>query len=111
MVGHVPASKVLKFLAWMMLDEDLAKDLPPELVRVVPYRFVAKRRSGAKGRQVNPENEIRDRLIAEQVHWRITTEGLSETDAISQVMKFGEEVGAGVGFQTIKRAYKRHRNH
>jgi hypothetical protein len=111
MQGHVPAIEVRKFIAWMILDEDLVKNMPPEVARIVPYRLVVKRRSGAKGRHANPENEIRDRLIAAQVHSRITTQGLSETDAISQVMKLGEEVGAKVGFQTIKRAYKRHRNH
>lgn len=104
--GHQPGSAVLIYLGKMLLEaDDVTFTVPSRGTYPVPYRLVAKKRTRTKGRKRDPENDIRDLLIARNVA-RLSKDGGYEA-AVARMVEVSKETGANIERATIRKAYGR----
>jgi hypothetical protein len=107
LTGHRPGPKVLRYLAGM-LHPDFAPvfigfDGQPKTPDY-QYRLTVTSTTGARGPRDNPENDLRDRLIAAQVE-RKRAEGSTREEALVAV---AELCGGRSRIEMVRKAYSRH---
>ncbi len=103
-LGHAPGPGVLNFLARMLQHEslDTAKDRDE-----VPFRLVAQSRTGQRGRPLDPEIAVRDRLLALQVEKRVSA-GVTKEAAVADVVEMLDPNDADFkAARTVDEAHKR----
>jgi hypothetical protein len=105
--GHRPGPRVLQYLAGR-----LHPDLAPEYlgydgqtkVMEYPYRLEVESTTGARGRRDNPENDVRDMLIHEQIKLRRAAGASLEAAQIATA----ELCGGLSSLEMVRKAYRRH---
>jgi hypothetical protein len=97
-VGHVPCRDVMLYLAQMMNPAD-------DTENEIPFSLAVKSR-GQKGRRSNPENRVRDKLMAQNVERFMET--MSYHEALYAAAELMDVDGDGTNrFDTVEKAYKK----
>jgi len=92
--GHVPAPYVLKYVGKMLDPNGITTKDGSELV---PYRLLAKKRSGKSGPPTKPETLPRD-IVANAMVRRLMKDGATQAEAI-----MGVADALGLGAELVKK--------